>query len=583
MPDSRAVQGSDFARYQRRTGNWLRHYAGDVRSLSPGEIQRYKWKNIVAGWQIRVLDSGRQFLVLLNDCFPFSRIQIAYFGDDHYMEWPHVEEENFLCLPDEGWRPLENLEYSIAQRLKNADDLVANCQSNDYLRSESEREFLTYWSRQEDRLTVLSIIDTKNTKSRKIAAKVCKGGYIVGENDSRLQAWLENSGGDGTEKSIQAVFAFVSEPPALPLPKSSRQFVRRLLDQAPNLNGLIASLSPFETTLVILAARSEDGIALFGAKIHGAPKKGFRNQPNPKTLRSVWGSACRYSPLRVNRADSAWIHGRDQASEGHRSLSASRVVVIGGGSLGSQVGARLAEAGVGHIDIIDPENLEPCNVGRHALGMESVHNNKASSLASVLRTRYPHANFRGFESRWQNVLQESPDIFHQADIVVSCVGEVEQDLSWDSWFQSGALGQTPMVYGWLGTQGTTGHALALKAGGPALSCYFDADGLLKNPDTEFTGGNQMRAEPACGTEFQPYGPLAAGQAELLVTRAVIDSITGQATAPFHRVYACSSADLDELGGTWTNYHRANRPEGYEGPFEYSPTVESCNDCCHCND
>lgn len=581
MPDSQPVPGGDFARHQRQLGKWLRQYAVDVRSLVPDEIQQYKCKNIVAGWQIRIPDSGRQFLVLLNDCFPYSRIQIAYVGDDHYMEWPHVEENNFLCLPDEGWRPCEDLEYSIAQRLQKANDLVTNCQSDDYLRSESEREFLTYWGRQKDKLTALSIIDTKDARPRKIAAKAYRGNYIIGESDDQLQGWLENSGVDGTGKSIQAVFALVNEPPALPLPKSGRQFVRQLLNQAPNNSGLITALSPFKTTLVVLATRSVDGVALFGGKLHAAPKNGFRDRPTPKLLRRIWSSACRYSPMRVNRADSAWIHGRDQDTEGHQTLSSSRVVMIGGGSLGSQVSARLAQVGVGQIDIVDPENLEPCNVGRHALGMESVHSNKASSLASVLRARYPHANFGGFESRWQEVLRDRPDIFHQADIVVSCVGEVEQDLSWDSWHQSGALRQTPTVYGWLGTQGTTGHALALKAGGPALSCYFDPDGFLKSPDTEFTGGSQIRAEPACGTEFQPYGPLAAGQTELLVTRAVIDTLTGRVTVPFHRVYACSTEDLVELGGIWTDHHRAIRPEGYEGPFEYSPAVERCNDCHNC--
>ena len=581
MPASRPGYESEFARYQRQLSSWLHTHVCDVRALTFEDVEKYAWKKVVAGWQIRLPDSDTQLFVLLNDSFPFSRIQIAYHGDSRYLQWPHIEEHNFLCLPDEGWRPCENLEHSISQRLSQATDLITNCQSEEFIKSESEREFLTYWGRQDKKLSAVSIIDPRNTKARKISAKLYNGHYLVGESDEQIEDWLVNSGVEESGPSIQAVFAFIDEPPAIPLPRTTRQFVCELLNQAPALNGFLGTLSPFESTLVILASKSDNGVALFGTKMHAAPKRGFRSIRKAAQLKQIWGSVSGYSPVRVNRADSGWIHGLDQDNEGHATLSASHALLLGAGSLGSQIASRLAQAGLGRISIVDPEALDPANVGRHALGMTSINANKAKSLALLLSERYPHGRFTGYPTGWQDVLRNYPEIFEEADIVVSCMGEADQDLALDSRHQSGAFADTPIVYGWLGTQGTTGHALALKAGVSALSCFFDLDGFLKCPDTDFRGDDRRRAEPACGTEFQPYGPLAAGQVELLVTRATIDILTGKVSAPHHKVYACSSEDLHELGGEWTDYHKGHRPDGYEGPFEYTSVVDPCGECHNC--
>lgn len=581
MPDPRLGQGSEFTRYQRELSNWLHANVTEVRALGPREIEAYSWKHVVAGWEIRLPDPTGRFRVLLNDSFPYSRIQVAYKGEDKYLQWPHTEEKNFLCLPDEGWRPCENLEYSIAERLKQAAELVTNCQSEDFVRFESEREFLTYWGRQEDKLKALSIIDLTNTKPRKIQARLYDGGYILGENDQRLDSWLSNMGYKDHGPAIQAIFAISNRTPSLPLPKTGREFFRQILDHTPGLNGVFPGLSPFKTTLIIFGVNTADGIALFGAKFHPAPEKGFRPNPKPAMVMHMLRTLCRYTPIRVTRADSGWVHGRGQDAEGHQALSQSHVVVLGAGSLGSQIASRLAQAGMGRLSIIDPENLETSNIGRHALGIDCIDKNKASSLAQSLSRRYPHGHFEGFPERWQDVFQENTSLLEDADIIVSCMGEIEHDLSFDSQHQSGKFGNVPTVYGWLGTQGTTGHALALRPGGPALSCYFDLDGFIKFPDTEFTGGDQLRAEPACGTEFQPYGPLAAAQVALLVTRATIDILMGKAVPPFHRVCACSTEDLDELGGKWTDYHMIHRPDGYEGPFEYRVVTGRCNECHNC--
>lgn len=585
MPSSAPVVPADFDQYYLKLGSWLHSRLEGVRSLTGKEVQRYSEKYIVAGWEVQHPESERRYFVLVDQNFPFSRIGIAYPGDDLHLKWPHAEENNFLCLPANDWSPIEQLEYSIGEQLQHADKLVDNCACDDFIRGESASEFLSYWGRHADRYpdgpSALSLIDINNLKPRAIRAKAHRGMLLLGEDESQLRAWVENCGMEASEHSIQAIFAFVDRAPTLPLPKCGRTFIDQFVNQVPDLNGIIGRLCVSEPILVIFAAREGEGIGLFGGEIQAARTARFGRKPKARFVKMILSSWGRFRPIRVARADSGWVHGRDQDIDGHHALSQSHVVVLGAGSLGSQVASRLAQAGVGRITLIDPQSLATANVGRHTLGMDCLNQGKAPALSSILSKKYPHGSYCGLQMPWQKAVHDQHDAFATADLFVGCMGEVEQDLSWDSFHQSGAMGRTPTVYGWLGTQGTTGHALALLPGGPALSCFFDCDGFLRRDETHFEGGDQMRVEPACGTEFQSYGPLAAGQIELLVTRTCIDILTGQVSPPYHRIHACSNEDLERAGGSWTEHHMEHRPQDYGGPFEYCPPVKYCGECYKC--
>lgn len=592
MPDTRFGSGSIFDEYRSQLSSWLRNNMEEVCSLPRQTISLYndKGKRIIAGWEVRSHDSDVHLRVLLDNAFPFSHIKIAYVGNCRYLEWPHVEENGFLCLPISGWRPIEDLVSSIRQRLAHARQLLECCQSEEYVRSESSKEFLSYWGRSApEGAEALSLIDLSREETRLVSFAKTATGWLAGENKEAIQQWLH---GQGHGKAIpasysQAVFGCIETPPSLPFPKTFKQFSSQLLSECPQINPLIEQLSPFEETYVLLAVKSRGGSSLIGAKLSGIKQNGFRKSPQAsrgKQLstpmsRAAWASFTQLTPVRIDRADDEWVHGRGLDSH-HKLLRSARLVVLGCGSLGSQVALRLGQAGVGQITLIDPESLAPSNVGRHALGMDSVRHSKAKQLAMTLSANYPHSRFQGIEKAFQDALHANHEVFENADLIISCIAEPDQDFSWDSWYRSEKI-PAPVVYGWLGTQGTTGHALALNSVGPALSCFFDSDGFLRNPDTDFDGDSKVKVEPGCGTEFQPYGPLAAGQVELLVSRLSIDILTEKVSLPHHRVYTCSTKDLEELGGQWTENHAKHRPGGYDGPFEYSPPVSHCSDCYQC--
>ena len=107
------------------------------------------------------------------------------------------------------------------------------------------------------------------------------------------------------------------------------------------------------------------------------------------------------------------------------------------------------------------------------------------------------------------------------------------------------------------------------------------NGDFRKPEALFEVEANLKSEPGCGTFFQSYGPLSVGCVELLVSRLSLDLITEKIRPPDHRIYACSTSDLNELGGEWSPMHQKMRPEGYHGPLEYSRDIYQCGECWQC--
>ena len=93
--------------------------------------------------------------------------------------------------------------------------------------------------------------------------------------------------------------------------------------------------------------------------------------------------------MSVERADHAWVHGRDHDPRQER-LRSARVGIVGCGSIGSPLSRLLAQAGVANFTLIDGQPLDWPNIGRHALGAGAIRRNKAVALAEMLEQDFPH-------------------------------------------------------------------------------------------------------------------------------------------------------------------------------------------------
>jgi len=87
-------------------------------------------------------------------------------------------------------------------------------------------------------------------------------------------------------------------------------------------------------------------------------------------------------------------------ADGQRRLKSARVLLIGAGGLGSPAALYLAAAGVGHLGVVDADDVELSNLQRQVLhDTESVGTPKVDSAAARLRALNPHVDVVSHHTR----------------------------------------------------------------------------------------------------------------------------------------------------------------------------------------
>jgi sulfur-carrier protein adenylyltransferase/sulfurtransferase len=103
--------------------------------------------------------------------------------------------------------------------------------------------------------------------------------------------------------------------------------------------------------------------------------------------------------------------------EGQQRLKAARVLVVGGGGLGSPVLLYLAAAGVGTLGIIDHDTVDISNLQRQILyDTASVGQPKATQAAQRLQNLNPHVNVETHQT--QLTAQNALEIFAPYDLII---------------------------------------------------------------------------------------------------------------------------------------------------------------------
>ncbi len=103
--------------------------------------------------------------------------------------------------------------------------------------------------------------------------------------------------------------------------------------------------------------------------------------------------------------------------EGQQKLKSTSVLVVGAGGLGSPVLLYLTAAGIGHIGILDFDQVDESNLQRQILySTNDVGKSKAKSALTHLTALNPLINFDFFEERLDN--HNALDILGNFDIIV---------------------------------------------------------------------------------------------------------------------------------------------------------------------
>lgn len=232
------------------------------------------------------------------------------------------------------------------------------------------------------------------------------------------------------------------------------------------------------------------------------------------------------------------------------SLENKKVLLIGCGSVGSEIAHKLGSAGIGRIDIVDPDKFSTSNLYRHTLNGNMTDWPKALAVAFQLQEKFPWLKVNSY---YNSLLDyRKSDILSAYDLVVIAIGApTHERLFHDYLVKSGV--KVPVIYNWLEGYGIGGHAVLDIPGQPGcLRCaYVEPNtgirGLASNLNFIEPNQNVVKNYAGCGEMFIPYGAISSTQTALIAVDLAVGYLEGKLTESTKVSWKGDSVDAKHEG------------------------------------
>ncbi len=159
------------------------------------------------------------------------------------------------------------------------------------------------------------------------------------------------------------------------------------------------------------------------------------------------------------------VHSR--ALEAPGKLAHAHIVLVGVGTLGGAMAVNLARAGVGRLTLVDPDNLEADNLGRHPLGARELGQKKAEALARRLYEDVPTVEVSAIPTHVQWGGQKAAEALAAASLVLVSSADWRSELWLWELKRSGVA--WAMVQVWSEPHAVAGTCAGLPFGVPGRS------------------------------------------------------------------------------------------------------------------
>ncbi|NUP52586.1 MAG: thiamine biosynthesis protein ThiF [Catenulispora sp.] len=171
-------------------------------------------------------------------------------------------------------------------------------------------------------------------------------------------------------------------------------------------------------------------------------------------------------------------------------LAERRVLIIGAGSVGSYLAETMTRSGVGTFTIVDPDTVEPANLGRSAYRLADVGLDKARALADLVLSINPGAHVEIHTARHEDV--DLAALVSASDLVVAATDDPQAQTRLGHFaYWHGRPAVFPGLY-----QGARGGEVIVAA--PGTACFTCATGGVR-ADLQETASGSVTAATDYGT------------------------------------------------------------------------------------
>ncbi len=322
---------------------------------------------------------------------------------------------------------------------------------------------------------------------------------------------------------------------------------------------------------LVFNVSTPSGVSWFGVKLNQNKKRAF-----PQDLKKL--ADWKIEPILVNVFNKDLLMPRSGANT---SLDTSKVLLVGCGSVGSELAFKLGAAGVGHLDIIDPDSFSISNMYRHTLNREHILWPKSTAVAIQLRKQFPWINVKDYERRLLDMRKQ--EILDSYNLVVIAIGAPTHERLFHEYLTKNRI-NISVIYTWLEGYGVGGHAvLDVPQQKGCLRCaYVEPDsgkrGLASNLNFLISDQHIVKNYAGCGEMFIPYGAVSSTQTALIAADLAINYLSGKLTTPTKVSWKGDSFDAEQEGLKFTSRYDY---------FDYSLTKQPLHhplcDVCSDND
>jgi molybdopterin/thiamine biosynthesis adenylyltransferase len=476
------------------------------------------------------------------DFVSYPRVVLEFVPDALKGFRPHVMSDGGLCYYAKGaivlnrFKPAE----AIARCLVRAQETLEDLADGREFRFGAADEFDYYWNQG---WVYTGRIDPKKKRARLV--------YVEGNG---REFYILSQGGDEAQWLARAVGARVVHQAEVPvwlietqqhpsvdaaqgLPKTIKDtldWVKRW-DEI-SFQRLISALETkdyLEYDTVAFVFASPVGLFGFFLELDKTHRESYKRKP-ARYRQYLYSKGARTPVRRLYGVDvsAEFVHSRN--IEG-TSLIGKKVAVVGCGAIGGYAAHALIRlgAGVGHggrLSLVDPESIEPGNLGRHILGFAALGMGKADALKNELSAQFPYAQLRMLKQdvrSWHGLFDE--------DLVVDATGEESLSIAMAGTHQQRTHGHgaSPLLHVWVAGNGEAVQALLVdgKKGGCYRCMWVDDPDkgmvdriplLKKRPATRFVGCQSVTLFPVS----------AAMSAAALASDMIIDWVAGNPSPRF---------------------------------------------------
>ncbi len=502
-----------------------------ARLLSETELEEFKTcplKWAIEG-QITVEDKEVTLVVGDDGKFPLDLPKVFLRPADTLGFIPHVEEDGCICYLDSEGLLLNTEDPAgiICDAItKTIDILHAGVTGSN--RFDFMNEFAAYWVRTCSK-SMLAFIPADNVLRKIFIHTDNKKLELVADEISTVKAYF-NTQGTGLDwltrrRALyvplqECTFVLPPKPNHLWTTQEVKTLVRKNLstDNHRWLKHLGKKWKSSE--LVILGLpRPRGGMTLVGVLFSGVtgghPLLSGRVKNPPEFIQIE----CRDREYLLNRGG------------GQTQIDKSRILIVGCGAVGGYVVSALAQAGIAHLTLVDPDILQLENTFRHVLGNKDPCKPKVAALKEEAESKYPYISVITHQKYIQEAIREGLIDFSSFDLAIFATGNHTVELYTNHLLHQQL--QSPLtIFTWLEPYGIGGHALLTHSTKPGcLQCLFTsttADTPLHNRAAFAEYGQSFSKDDlGCGSLYTPYSALDAQRTATLAVQVALDGLTGR--------------------------------------------------------